>query len=77
LHAAVGQALKFHARRLQVQFGQAWPRLMDIAGDKVVKAMDWPGADDIAERIKRSIPTELRGDDDGEADARSAQGTVA
>jgi hypothetical protein len=52
-----------------VQFGQAWPRLMDIAGDKVVKAMDWPGADDIAERIKRSIPTELRGDEEGEQQA--------
>jgi hypothetical protein len=49
-----------------IQFGQSWPKLMDIAGDKVVMAMDWPGADDIAERIKRSIPPELRGDDDGE-----------
>jgi hypothetical protein len=39
---------------------------MDVAGDKVVKAMDWPGADEIAERIKRTIPQELLGDEDGE-----------
>ena len=49
-----------------VSFGQSWPKLMDVAGDKVVKAMDWPGADEIAERIKRTIPQELLGDEDGE-----------
>lgn len=49
-----------------VSFGQSWPKLMDVAGDKVVKAMDWPGADEIAERIKRTIPQELIGDEDGE-----------
>lgn len=49
-----------------VSFGTSWPKLMDVAGDKVVKAMDWPGADEIAERIKRTIPQELLGDEDGE-----------
>ena len=49
-----------------VSFGTSWPKLMDVAGDKVVKAMGWPGADEIAERIKRTIPQELRGDEDGE-----------
>lgn len=42
-----------------VQFGQSWPRLMDIAGDKVVMAMDWPGAEGIAERIARTIPPNI------------------
>ena len=49
-----------------VSFGTSWPKLMDVAGDKVVKAMGWPGADEIAERIKRTIPQELLGDEDGE-----------
>ena len=40
-------------------FGQSWPKLMDIAGDKVVRAMDWPGAEEIAERIAKTIPPEL------------------
>ena len=42
-----------------VKFGQAWPKLMEIAVDKVVKSMDRPGADEIAKRIKRTIPPEL------------------
>lgn len=42
-----------------VQFGQSWPKLMDIAGDKVVTAMDWPGAKGIAERIARTIPPNI------------------
>jgi hypothetical protein len=42
-----------------VSFGQSWPKLMDIAGDKVVRAMDWPGAEEIAERIAKTIPPDL------------------
>ena len=45
---------------------------MDVAGDKVVKAMmDWPGADEIAERIKRTIPQELLGDGTANSSRRS------
>lgn len=51
-----------------IQFGQSWPKLMDVAGDKVVKAMDWPGAEEIAERISRTIPPEIKGDDDEEGE---------
>ena len=51
--------MRQEAADAMVQFGQAWPKLMEIAGDKVVKSMDWPGADEIAERIKRTIPPEL------------------
>jgi len=55
--------LRQEAADAMVSFGQSWPRLMEIAGDKVVKAMDWPGAEEIAERIERTIPPEIRGDD--------------
>lgn len=48
------------------QLAQAWPPLMQIAGDKVISNLDWPGADEIAERIKRTIPPEVRGPDEGE-----------
>lgn len=41
---------------------QAWPKLMDIAGDKVVENLDWPGAEGIADRIKRTIPPQITGD---------------
>jgi len=60
--------MRREAADAMVQFGQSWPKLMDIAGDKVVKAMDWPGAEEIAERIERTIPPEIRYDpDDPEA----------
>jgi DNA-binding protein YbaB len=55
--------LRQEAADAMVQFGQSWPKLMDIAGDKVVRAMDWPGAEEIAERIERTIPPELRGEE--------------
>lgn len=54
--------LRQEAADAMIQFGQSWPKLMDIAGDKVVQAMDWPGAEDIAERIARTIPPEIRDD---------------
>jgi hypothetical protein len=56
--------MRQEAADAMIQFGQSWPKLMDIAGDKVVKAMDWPGAEEIAERISRTIPPEIKGDDD-------------
>ena len=58
--------MRQEAADAMVQFGQAWPKLMDIAGDKVVTAMDWPGAEEIAERIKRTIPAEITQDDGDE-----------
>lgn len=48
-----------------IQTAQSWPKLMDIAGDKVVRSMDWPMADEIADRIEKTIPPELRDDEDG------------
>jgi Phage P22-like portal protein len=35
---------------------QVFPQLMQIAGDLVVKAQDWPGADQLAERLQKTIP---------------------
>ena len=52
--------MRAEAADAMVQFGQSWPKLMDIAGDKVVKAMNWPGAEAIAERIERTIPDNIK-----------------
>ncbi len=38
---------------------QVWPQLLQIAGDIVAKAQDWPGADDLAERLKKTIPQQF------------------
>jgi len=52
-----------------VDLGGKWPKLMDVAGDKVVRAMDWPGAEEIADRIEKTIPAELRDKPEGEDQA--------
>jgi regulator of replication initiation timing len=45
---------------------QVWPNLMGIAGDLVAKAQDWPGADKLAERLKKTIPPQyLEEDEEG------------
>jgi hypothetical protein len=43
---------------------QVWPDLMGVAGDLVAKAQDWPGADKLAERLKKTIPPHLLGEDE-------------
>jgi hypothetical protein len=51
--------MRLEAAANMTEFAKNWPKLMDIAGDKVVKAMSWAGADEIAERIKKTIPPNL------------------
>jgi hypothetical protein len=45
---------------------QGNPQLMGIAGDLFVKAMDWPGSEELAERLKKTLPPELRPAEDNE-----------
>jgi hypothetical protein len=56
-----------------IEATQAAPQLWQIAGDLIAKAQDWPDADIIAERIKRSIPPQLLGEDEKEEQADPAQ----
>ena len=43
---------------------QVYPELMQIAGDIVVKAQDWPGADKLAERLKKTVPPHFLEEDE-------------
>lgn len=52
---------------------QVAPELMTIAGDLIVKAQDWPGADKLAERMKRTIPPQLLGPDEQDPNAQPQQ----
>ena len=45
---------------------RVFPQLMEVAGDLIAKAQDWPGADQIAERLAKAIPPQLRGEGEGE-----------
>lgn len=49
-----------------LQVGQAAPQLWATAGDLLIRNMDWNGAEEIADRYKRSIPREIVGEEDGE-----------
>jgi len=50
-----------------MQLSQAYPPLMQVAGDLMVKNMDWPGAHEISERLKKTLPPNLaEADDDGQ-----------
>jgi hypothetical protein len=42
---------------------QGNPGLMQIAGDLFVKSMDWPGAQALADRLKKALPPGLAEDD--------------
>lgn len=42
-----------------VQISQAYPQLLQVAGDLFVKNMDWPGAQEIASRLRKTIPREV------------------
>lgn len=38
---------------------QVYPELMGVAGDLVIKAQDWPGAEELSERLLKTIPPQL------------------
>lgn len=44
---------------------QVWPQLMSVAGDLVAKAQDWPGAEELSERLKKTIPPQFLDDKEG------------
>lgn len=45
-------------------FVQAVPVAGQVAGDLIAKAQDWPMADEIAERLKRSLPPQITADEE-------------
>jgi hypothetical protein len=54
------------AAESMMQFVQADPAILQIAGDLIVKNMDWPGADEIAKRMKIMLPPQIGQADKGE-----------
>ena len=38
---------------------QVWPQLIQVAGDIIAKSQDWPGAEKLAERLKKTIPPQF------------------
>jgi hypothetical protein len=56
--------LRAEAAESMIGMAQADPALMPTAGDLVYRNMDWPGAQEIADRRRRTIPPEILGDEE-------------
>jgi hypothetical protein len=52
------------AAEAMMQAIQVWPQLIQVAGDVIAKAQDWPGADKLAERLKKTIPPQFLDEED-------------
>ena len=52
------------AAESMAQILQGNPGLWQAAGDLFAKNLDWPGADELAERLKKMVPPQLRDEDD-------------
>lgn len=58
---------RIEAAEAMMQLSQAMPEFVKVAGDIMVSNMDWPGADKIAERLKKMLPPELQDEEEGES----------
>ena len=61
---------RIEALNNMVEIARMNPAIMQVAGDLMVKAMDWEGAEEIAERLKLMLPPQIlaaeKQGDDGE-----------
>jgi len=61
------QTQRQEAADAMIQMSQHATSMMEIGPDIIMKNMDWPGADEFAERYKKTLPKEfLDGDEDEE-----------
>jgi hypothetical protein len=47
---------RVEAAQAMMEAVQVWPQLIQVAGDVIAKAQDWPGADVLADRLMKTIP---------------------
>lgn len=57
---------RVEAAESMMQFMQAVPTAGQVAPDLVAKAMDWPMADILAERLKRTVPPQILEGEEGQ-----------
>lgn len=67
---------RVEALNMMVEIAKMNPAIMQIAGDLIVKSMDWDGADAIAERLKRTVPANIIGDEEGEGNDKELPAEV-
>ena len=53
--------LRQEAAESMTAMAQSYPEIMQVAGDQIVKSMDWPGHDEISERLAAFIKIKFPG----------------
>jgi hypothetical protein len=62
------------AANQMIQLIQAYPAAAPVLGDLLAKNLDWPGADEVAQRLQAMLPPQAKG---GDPQAQAAQAQVA
>lgn len=56
---------RVEAADAMMQAIQVWPQMITVAGDLIAQAQNWPGAEELAKRLRKTIPPEyLAGEKD-------------
>ena len=64
---------KQEAASSMLDFVKIVPQAGAVAGDLIAKNMDWPGSEEIAERLKSTLPPNVRGDEPTPQDMAATQ----
>ena len=67
------QAKRQEAVASQMALVQAFPEVFTVIGDQIVRNMDWPGAQEIADRLKKMLPPQLQDEGDGDPETKLMQ----
>lgn len=68
---------RIEAVQSMAQILQAYPQLMEVGGDILVKNMDWPGAQELAQRMKKRLPPDLQDNEQGQPIPPQVQAQMA
>lgn len=60
-----------------VEMARVFPQIINIAGDLVAKNLDWPGAEEIAARLKKMLPPGISDEEMTPEQAQQAQQQMA
>lgn len=68
----------FKTRRIEaassmVELARVFPQILEVAGDLVAKNLDWPGADELAERLRKILPPGVADEDEEDKDPAQLQ----
>lgn len=58
--------MRQEAAENMLEFVRAFPAAAQVTGDLIAKNMDWPGADEFAERLQKLLPPGMIEDDEGQ-----------